>query len=209
MATNLVSPVVDTLESAGWLDRAADPVQRSVSAVLGRAPGVGNVLQGNWLGHPLHAALTDIPVGAWSAGMILDLLSTTARSFRRRRRLQQAADAVHSVGLVAVLGAAVTGIADWSQFARSSNSKRVGFVHGASNVVIAGLFGGSLLARSRRARTAGVALAASGFGLLLVSTWLGGELTYRLGVHVAFSEPKPATEPRERSGDSPIRVASP
>ena len=30
------------------------------------------VLHGTWLGHPIHPALTDVPLGAWTAGLALD-----------------------------------------------------------------------------------------------------------------------------------------
>ena len=33
-----------------------------------------NVLNGVWLGHPLHPALTDVPIGAWTTSLIFDLL---------------------------------------------------------------------------------------------------------------------------------------
>src|SRR5215472_1755611 len=30
-------------------------------------------LNGTWLGHPLHPLLTDVPIGAWTATILLDL----------------------------------------------------------------------------------------------------------------------------------------
>src|SRR5215470_10169211 len=34
-------------------------------------------LNGTWLGHPLHPLLTDVPIGAWTVAMLLDLISLT------------------------------------------------------------------------------------------------------------------------------------
>ena len=33
-----------------------------------------NFLNGTWLGEPLHVVLTDLPIGAWTAAMVFDLL---------------------------------------------------------------------------------------------------------------------------------------
>src|ERR1035437_4964789 len=30
-------------------------------------------LNGSWLGHPLHPALTDVPIGAWMGASLLDV----------------------------------------------------------------------------------------------------------------------------------------
>ncbi|MCC6553263.1 MAG: DUF2231 domain-containing protein [Polyangiaceae bacterium] len=161
-----------------WVERAAEPVQRAVSQALERAPRIAGALHGEWLGHPLHAALTDVPVGAWFAGFVLDMGEVLGGS----RRLRRGADAAIAVGLAGSLGAAVAGIADWSE--TRDEAKRVGFVHGATNAVIAGLYGASLYARSRRRRGLGIALSTVGYGLLIFSSWLGGQLSYRLGVGV-------------------------
>ena len=161
-----------------WIDRAADPIQRVMEPAFHRVPVVASVLHGEWLGHPLHAALTDIPVGAWSTGFVFDLADVLGAT----RRLRGAADAAMVVGLVSAMGAAVTGMADWST--TRGEAKRVGFVHAATNSVIAILYGASIFARRNRKRNLGVALSSVGFGLLLFSSWLGGELSYRHGVGV-------------------------
>jgi hypothetical protein len=37
-------------------------------------------LHGTWLGHPLHAVLTDFTVGAWVLGTVFDLIGFAGRS---------------------------------------------------------------------------------------------------------------------------------
>ena len=32
-----------------------------------------DVLSGTWLGHPLHPALSDLPIGFWTSSFVLDL----------------------------------------------------------------------------------------------------------------------------------------
>src|SRR2546428_12272667 len=62
-----------------WLDPVAVSIQKAVGAAyeaLG-PPGqsIKNVMHGTTaLGHPLHPALTDVPVGAWTVGVLADWL---------------------------------------------------------------------------------------------------------------------------------------
>src|SRR5688500_20092113 len=59
------------------VDQTADAVQRRLHGVVKRAghPGrtLKDLLHGTWLGHPLHSALSDVPIGAWWTGALLDL----------------------------------------------------------------------------------------------------------------------------------------
>src|SRR5262245_5838534 len=67
---------VDRLELARGLDAVADPLARGVSAVFrGR---VSDFLHGVWLGHPLHPAMVQIPVGAWVSAALLDAVPEAA-----------------------------------------------------------------------------------------------------------------------------------
>lgn len=165
-----------TVATQGWIDQVADPVQRALHPIIHRSPSVAYVLHGDFLQHPLHAALTDVPVGAWFTAQVLDFVEV----FGGSRRLRRGADAAHAVGLAGAMLAAVAGMADWST--TRGEARRVGFVHAATNTVIAGLYGASLLARRRHRRGLGIALSSAGYGLLIFSSWLGGELSYRYGV---------------------------
>ncbi|GAA2152706.1 hypothetical protein GCM10009760_49720 [Kitasatospora kazusensis] len=63
-------PGLDALADAGQLDPVIEPLQRLVQgAPLGRLRGV---LQGRQIGHPLHPALVQGPVGAWLSSAMLD-----------------------------------------------------------------------------------------------------------------------------------------
>jgi uncharacterized membrane protein len=173
----MAEKIVRTIEDQRWIDGAAVPVQSAVRSVLARAPGLARVLHGTWLGHPLHAALVAVPIGALACGFMFDMAEVAGK-----KRFRRAADVLESVGLAGALTAAVAGLADWS--ATRDGATRVGFVHATANVLIAGLTGGSLLARSKGKRRAGIALSSVALGLLFGSAWLGGELAYRLGVGV-------------------------
>jgi nitrite reductase/ring-hydroxylating ferredoxin subunit/uncharacterized membrane protein len=177
--------LVQAIENQTQLDAVIDPVKQPLEQFLAQRAGLRSWLNGTWLGHAVHPALVALPIGAWTASCVLDLLD----AFGVNRNLRQASDTITGVGLVAALGAAIFGIADWSY--TIDKPKRVGFVHGATNIAITSLYAGSLLARSKGNRAVGVALSAVGYDLLQFSGWLGGELTYRFGLgvdHTAFQE---------------------
>ena len=90
---SVIERTVDTIGRQHWLDALAAPLQRRISAAYeaggDAAQRVKNALHGTWLGHPLHSALTDIPVGAWSTAVVLDALGEG----RAQHGVHRAADA--------------------------------------------------------------------------------------------------------------------
>jgi uncharacterized membrane protein len=182
--------VAETIAAQQWVDDLAAPVQRPLDAALERSGPLRSLLRGAFLGHPLHPALTDVPVGAWTVGVLFDLLDL----LRPNPGLRYGADAAHAVGLAGAAGAAVTGLAEWSD--TDGAARRVGFVHGLTNTTVAGLFGASLVARARGARPLGVGLAAVGYLLAAFSAWLGGELVFRYGMGVAGVDRSPSAPER-------------
>lgn len=192
MKKSIVGSIADQSE----IDRFADPLQRGVSRVLRGAPAVASVLHGKWLGHPLHAALTDVPTGAWTSGFVLDLASEIGGA----RKLRAGADALQVIGLVGAIGAAMAGLADWSRTRQSA--RRVGFVHAVLNSTVAALAAASIVARGSGRRATGVALSSAGLGIMIASSWLGGELSYRFGVGViAEGEPNGVHEHEPTTAD--------
>ena len=75
--------VLNKLEQASGLDRVGDRVQKSAFSVL-RSRRIRDVLHGVWLGHPLHPALVQLPVGAWMSAAMLDLLPGQRRALGAR-----------------------------------------------------------------------------------------------------------------------------
>jgi uncharacterized membrane protein len=195
------SALIHAIEQQAWIDQVADPLQAGVRATLERSPLVADVLHGRFLGHPLHAALVSVPVGAFTIALVLDAAEVTTGT----RRYRRAADLVTGIGLGGAVVASVAGLADWSL--TQGPTKRVGFVHAVLNQLIAGTYGISLYARARRHRGAGIALAATGWSALVFSAWLGGELAYRFGVGVSWRPeapppPTPDVRPAEHVGVS-------
>jgi hypothetical protein len=69
MPETLIGKVV---RRQSWLDPVSDFIQKLGKAAyrsLGPAgPPVRNLMHGTWLlRHPLHPAVTDVPIGAWTA----------------------------------------------------------------------------------------------------------------------------------------------
>jgi nitrite reductase/ring-hydroxylating ferredoxin subunit/uncharacterized membrane protein len=173
----------ERLEATDAIDRVAGPVHRKVTAILPSGP-VKDVLHGVLLGHPLHPALTDLPIGFWTSAFVLDLAGG--------RGARPAADALVGIGVATALPTAVTGLADWSDL--SQPERRSGIVHAAANVTATALYGLSFLARRRGHRAGGVALGVAGAAAATAGGFLGGHLAYRraAGVNRAAAAPAPS-----------------
>lgn len=165
-----------------WLDRFAEPVQSFITKLLNSAGPAGqkiaNLLNGTWLGHPLHSVITDVPIGAWTAAITLDAMEASTG----RKGIGRAADVAVTLGVASAATAALAGFADWQHTV--GESRRVGFTHALLNTVALGLYVSSMVARSSRQRGLGRALALAGFGVVSASAYLGGDLVYRLKIGV-------------------------
>jgi nitrite reductase/ring-hydroxylating ferredoxin subunit/uncharacterized membrane protein len=175
---------VDLIERQEWLEPVESGLQRAVGETFDSAGTAGrkvrNFLHGVWLGHPLHPVLTDIPVGAWTAAVILDAMDE-----------REGADLAVKVGLAGAVGSAVTGLTDWQ--ATDGSARRVGIVHGLLNVAATTLFAVSLTKRKQRDRSAAQTLALVGYAIAFASAYLGGHLVYRkqIGVNHAIGNTPP------------------
>jgi nitrite reductase/ring-hydroxylating ferredoxin subunit/uncharacterized membrane protein len=183
--SNLVPFLSKYFNRETWMDRFAGPTQNFVTKVFKSGGVVGqkiaNLLNGTWLGHPLHSVLTDIPLGAWTAAITLDAIEASTG----RRGIGRAADTVIALGVAGAAGSAITGITDWQHTV--GESRRIGFVHGLLNTVSLGLFIASMAARGDGKRGLGRMLALTGFGVVTASAYLGGDLVYRLRIGVDHS----------------------
>src|SRR5215212_976050 len=176
MGETLMQRVVDAVP---FLDRIADDVQPAVrEAVEAGGTTARNLLDGVWLEVPLHPALTDVPIGAWTAAAVFDGLDAAINS----RAMKNAADASLAVGVVGALGAAVTGLSDWRYL--SGGSRRMGIAHGLLNTVGLVLIVTSLVLRATGRRNSGRLTFLAGYSVAGMAAHLGGELTYHYGLRV-------------------------
>ena len=180
-STNALMQVVDSPA----LDRIAEPLSKAVRGAYEAAGPAGQQLKdaahGVWLGHPLHPVFTDLPLGAWTTALALDC---TANGDEGRRR---AATFAMGVGLAGALGAAVTGLTDWSE--TQGQSRRTGLLHGLLNITATTLFATSWAMRQRDSHDTGRAAAWAGYAVAIGAAWFGGNLVYdqRIGVTNADS----------------------
>ncbi len=161
-----VRELAGKLERLEGLDGFSDVLSRWVSAAA--APWK-SFLSGTWFGHPLHAAITDIPIGCWTGAVVIDLLGGESN--------RGSVDPLVGIGAAAALPTVLTGLNDWAD--SYGGERRVGLVHALVNVGALSLFGASLVSR-RRAR----ALRAFGLATVGIGGYLGGHLTYAQGLGV-------------------------
>jgi nitrite reductase/ring-hydroxylating ferredoxin subunit/uncharacterized membrane protein len=191
------------IERAGFLDKLGRKLGLAVDNVVrpGRAK---DLLAGTWLGHPVHPMLTDVPIGAWSSALVLDLMGGG--------RARRAADALVGAGVLAAVPTAAAGLSDLADVV-DRRERSLGTAHALGNVTALALYGGSWLARRSGRREAGVRLAMLGAAVVTGAGFIGGHLAYRKGVGVdqtvfrgRIEDWTPVLEERELPDAEPRRV---
>ena len=165
---------LDRVERDTRLDGVIAVLRRAVQRVVPPGP-VADALHGTWLGHPLHPALTDVPVGAWLGAAVLDAVPGQ----------ETAATVLVGVGVAAAVPTALSGATDWSE--TDPEQQRLGLWHGLANATATAVYAASLVARLRGRHGAGRALAGLGLAAAGVGAYLGGHLSYRAGA--GFNQP--------------------
>jgi nitrite reductase/ring-hydroxylating ferredoxin subunit/uncharacterized membrane protein len=181
---------IDLIDRQDWLDEVADALQPAIAGTFQSAGTAGqkveDFLHGTWLGHPLHSVLTDIPVGAWTAALVLDAMDEMSG----REEFGRGADAAVAVGIVGAVASAVTGLTDWHK--TDGTARRIGITHGLMNATALALYATSMACRQRKDRRTGRGLSFLGYAIASASAYLGGHLVYseQIGVdHTADQEP--------------------
>jgi len=176
-----------------WLDTIAEPLQRATGTLFGAnraTQQAKDLLNGTPLRHRIHPALIAVPIGAWTTGLLLDLLEARAE---RPQEWARSADTAIALGVVGALPSVATGLADWTD--TYDHQRRVGIAHALSNSVALALYATSLGLRFAGRRGAARVCGALGFGAVSIGGMLGGELVYTLGVNVPHTiYPKPPTD---------------
>lgn len=170
-----------------WLDKLADPFQNWLHQFYGQ-PGQPNYklkdyFNGVWLGHALHPALVSIPLGAWSATVLLDTLWLSNED----EGIATGADATLWLGLAGATTSAVTGATSWVD--TDGPERRTGMLHALLNGGATALNLTSAIMRLTGQRRTAITLATTAYAISLYSAYLGGELSYSSGIgvnHVAW-----------------------
>ena len=169
MLARLVTRLIEA--QAAWARPLGDFNHRWLSALFRPLRPLKDLLHGKWLGHSLHAALTDVPVGVFTLAIIFDALNFRA-----------AADLAIAFGILAALAAAVSGLADYSD--TDGKPRMVATVHATLNTLALVAYVVSLVMRVGNPdgdRLAAIIIALVGYGLLIAGAWVGGEIVFALG----------------------------
>lgn len=175
------------LESTGA--QLAGAIHQAVLSGGSLTRAIADALHGSsWFGHPLHPALTDIPIGAWAMAAFFDASAAMGGG----SAAESAADTLIAVGAAAAVPTALSGMADYS--AIDDTAIAIGAAHALLNSAGLGLFLLSMWARARGRRGQGVLLSTLGLSLVGASAGLGGDMVYRRRVGVDHTPDAPAPE---------------
>lgn len=144
------------------------------------------ILQGKWLGHPLHAALVHVPVGGWLVAAALDVV--IAAGWSAQPVLPKLAFYAVGLGLLGAVIAAITGIAEWLAIKPGKPAKKLGVYHMILNLAAAVLFGVNFALRlENETAVTGAVLGTSISGALLVivGAYIGSLIVFDQGIGVA------------------------
>jgi nitrite reductase/ring-hydroxylating ferredoxin subunit/uncharacterized membrane protein len=160
-----------------WARPVANVVQGRLSTLFQRIRPIRDVLEGVWLGHPLHAALSDGPIGILFLVSVFDALGVIIG-------LDGAALAARValiVGILAMIVAALSGLADYSETDGPQRARAT--LHGTMMLLALALYIVSLGARgdASPAPAAGVGISVAAFVVLVAGGFVGGDVVYAFG----------------------------
>jgi nitrite reductase/ring-hydroxylating ferredoxin subunit/uncharacterized membrane protein len=154
----------------GWARPLGEFNHRWLSALFRPIRPVKDFLNGTWLGHPAHPAVTDIPIGALLVVVVLDVVGQGTAAWWAL-----------VVALIAFLGAAVTGLADYTDTDGTARTRAT--TH--ATVMVIGLVVAlvSLVVRDGGAATGPLVLGTGLAAFLIVTAgaFIGGDVVFALG----------------------------
>lgn len=144
--------------------------RRWASALFRPMLPIRDLLNGRWLGHPLHAALTDIPIGMLLGAVFLDLVGQPT-----------AADIVLLGTIVFMVLSALSGLADYSDTSGTALTRAT--LH--ATLMVAALLilivSAVMRAGGPADRTVPIALSIVGFLIVTAGAFVGGDVAYVFG----------------------------
>lgn len=163
-------------KASPWLDNVASTLHGLATPLFGEdgPAAIKDVLYGTWMGHPLHPPMTDITIGGWTLSMMMDVLGA-----------EKASDLALQIGTLSAGGTALSGIAQWYDLQNMEEPRRLGAYHATLNTVALGFYVTSIVLRKQDKRGAGIATAWTGHALSTTSAWIGGHLSFGLGIGVS------------------------
>jgi len=158
------------LDKWGWGAGIADFYSSVERAVL-RPKWLRSFLHGTWLGHPLHPLLTDVPIGALTVALVLDLVG-----------VYDGANWATAVGFGGLILAALAGFVDLSE--TDGKPRQYGGIHATLMFVALAFYAFSLVVRLGYAPGTpfqSTLLAAAGYLFIVLGAYIGGDLVFTFG----------------------------
>lgn len=154
----------------GWARPFGEFNRRWTSALFRAMTPIRDLLQGRWLGHPLHAASTDIPIGMLLGSVALDLIGQPT-----------AADVTLVLTILFMVASALSGLADYSETQGSALTRAT--LHATlMTVALLVLIVSALLRSGAPAdRSLPIALSIVGFLIVTAGAFVGGDVVYVFG----------------------------
>jgi nitrite reductase/ring-hydroxylating ferredoxin subunit/uncharacterized membrane protein len=155
---------------SGWTIPLGRVTYRFLNWLFSRMPPVRDLLVGRWLGHPLHALLTDAPIGILFLVIVFDVAGQA-----------EAAAWALVLGILALLGAALAGLADYADTDGKARERTT--LHSTLMAIASVGYVLSALVRagSGPASPAAIAISIVSFGILAAGAYVGGDIVYLLG----------------------------
>jgi nitrite reductase/ring-hydroxylating ferredoxin subunit len=153
-----------------WARPLGDFNHRWLSALFRPIRPARDFLSGVWLGHPLHAAATDVPTGTLLLVVVLDLMDQPA-----------AADIALVATILFMLAAALTGASDYVD---TDGTARVRATTHSTLMVVALLLvlaSLGLRAGNPSDRTIPIMLSVVAFLFVVAGAYIGGDVVYLFG----------------------------
>ena len=137
-------------------------------------------------GHPFHAMLVPVPIGAWVISLVFDVAS---RVVDDGSALAEGSLWLIGIGVLGALAAATVGFLDFFSLPAGTVVRRTAIIHLSLNLTITVVFALNFWWRrdlgTDDVATGPLVLSALSVAALAVSGFLGGTLAYRYGVRVA------------------------
>jgi nitrite reductase/ring-hydroxylating ferredoxin subunit len=153
-----------------WARPVGDFLVRLLRAILRPIWPVKDFLNGKWLGHSLHAAITDFAIGALLSVSVLDVLGYPS-----------AADLLLLVAVLGMLAAAGAGLADYTDTDGTARMRATVHATVMTTALVLYLISGALRLGSPADRTLPIAVGIIAALLVTVGAWIGGDVVYGLG----------------------------
>jgi nitrite reductase/ring-hydroxylating ferredoxin subunit/uncharacterized membrane protein len=134
------------------------------------APALRDFLNGRWLGHPIHAVLTDAPIGILFLVPVFDILGQPG-----------AAEVSLVVGILTMVAAAAAGFADYSDTDGTARDRATLHSTLMLSALVLYLVSLGLRLSGDPGDVAGIWVSIIGFLVLAAGAFVGGDVAYVLG----------------------------